>query len=103
MLRFREALITGMVTKQNEEENLLTTSGSFVSVSGRNSKQKDQLSRYEGTARTNRKRCTACYRKVQENKGAENAQKKAKRVMTYCKNCEGMPTMCLESFNEKHS
>ena len=45
----------------------------------------------------------ACYRKAQENEGAENARKKAKRLMTYCKNCEGMPIMCLECFNEKHS
>ena len=86
MLRFREALIAGMVTKRNEEENLPTTSGSSVSVAGRNSKQRHQLSRYEGTDRTNRKRCTACYRKVQENEGAENARKKVKLVMTYRKN-----------------
>ena len=40
MLRFREALIAGMVTKQNKEENLPTTSCSSVSVARRNSKQK---------------------------------------------------------------
>ena len=59
-LRFWRALIAGMATKQNEEENLPTTSGSSVSVAGRNSKQKHRLSRYERTAGTNRKRCTAC-------------------------------------------
>ena len=32
MLRFREALVASMVTKQNEEENLQTASGSSVSV-----------------------------------------------------------------------
>ena len=75
MLRFREALIVGMVTKQNKEENLPTTSCSSISVAGRNSEQKHQLSKYECTDRTNRKRCTACYRKVQENEGAGNARK----------------------------
>ena len=30
-------------------------------------------------------------------------KKKAKREMTYCKDCEGMPTTCLDCFNEKHS
>ena len=103
MLRFWEALIAGMVTKQNEEENLPITSASSVSVAGRNSNQKHQLSRYEGTAPANRKQCTACYRKVQENEGAGNARKKAKREMTYCKNCEEMPITCFECFNEKHS
>ena len=103
MLRFREALIAGMVTKQNKEENLPTTSCLSISVAGRNSKKKHLLSKYESTAQTNRKRCTAYYRKVQENEGAGNTRKKAKRVMTYSKNCEGMPKMCLECFNKKHS
>ena len=102
ILRIREAFIVGMVTKENKEENLPTTSCSSILVAGRNSKKKHQLPKYESTARTNRKRCTACYRKVQENEGAGNARKKVKGVMTYCKNCEGMPKTCLECFNEKH-
>ena len=39
MLRFREALIAGMVTKQNKEKNLPRTSCSSISVAGRNSKK----------------------------------------------------------------
>ena len=43
MLRFREALIAGMVTKQNKEENLPPTSCSSISVAGRNSKKKTSV------------------------------------------------------------
>ena len=43
MLRFWEALIAGMVTKQNKEENLPTTSCSSTSVAGRNSKKKTSV------------------------------------------------------------
>ena len=46
MLRFREALISGIVTKETDEEENSPTSGTSASAAGRNSKQKHQLSKY---------------------------------------------------------
>ncbi|XP_055910500.1 piggyBac transposable element-derived protein 4 [Eupeodes corollae] len=54
------------------------------------------------TNRKTRKRCSSCYNDIQEEEGRVAAQKKAKRVSTYCDSCDGKPALCLDCFTKKH-
>ncbi|KAG7204149.1 hypothetical protein KM043_001991 [Ampulex compressa] len=60
------------------------------------------MGKFEGPARVSRKRCTSCYFNIRSTKTAKEAQTRARRVTTYCKDCVGCPAMCLECFNEIH-
>ncbi|KAJ8938463.1 hypothetical protein NQ314_011500 [Rhamnusium bicolor] len=63
----------------------------------------DTLGTYEGQARQVRKRCRECYRKILEKEGKKEADRKAKKVKTFCHDCKDKPTLCLECFIVIHS
>ena len=52
--------------------------------------------------RRKRKRCCKCYEELKKSTNREEASKKAKRVSTFCKDCDGQPAYCLECFAKHH-
>ena len=60
------------------------------------------VQRIDGEGKKMRRKCSACYAKMQRESGREVARKQAKMVYTYCSYCPGSPQMCLECFNLKH-
>ena len=53
--------------------------------------------------RDTRKRCRGCYEKISLSEGCKVARNKARRVNTFCNECEGKPHLCITCFAEKHS
>ena len=49
-----------------------------------------------------RRRCSKCYNELKKNTTREEASKKCKRVTTFCRDCEGQPSYCLECFAKDH-
>lgn len=56
----------------------------------------------EGKGRKPRKKCTGCYRKLRETLSSKEADKKVRKVISYCDNCDNQPGYCLPCFNENH-
>jgi len=52
--------------------------------------------------RLKRSRCTQCYYDIQKSEDRATAAKKAKKVSTYCRDCEGHPAFCIGCF-AKHA
>ena len=98
MLHFRDAIIDGMIeqNEQNHGEEVLPT------IERKMPTHRHHLEKQEGQARNSRKICRSCYENIQKEERSVTARKKAKRVTTYCENCEGKPAMCLDCFNKKH-
>ena len=59
-----------------------------------------KLEEKEGSARDVRRRCTGCYEKIREQQSREVSLATAKKVKTFCNDCETF--FCLDCFNEKH-
>nr|CAH7729291.1 unnamed protein product [Callosobruchus chinensis] len=51
--------------------------------------------RPEGIGRKRRKRCTGCYKKLREMFDSRTADKKARKVISFCNQCEAQPGFCL--------
>ena len=62
----------------------------------------EKFTERDSTNRLKRKRCSLCYIEMKKGSSRENASKKAKKVSTYCKDCEGQPAYCLECFTKHH-
>lgn len=60
------------------------------------------LQEADGPKKNTRKRCRGCYEKISLCEGYKVATNKARRVSTYCNECEGQPHLCISCFNEKH-
>ena len=57
----------------------------------------------EGNKENNgRKGCRGCYDKISKNENSKIARNKARRVSTYCVQCEGKPHLCITCFAEEH-
>lgn len=56
----------------------------------------------EGKGRKSRKKCTGCYKKLRETLSSREADKKTRRVISFCNDCENQPGYCLQCFNENH-
>lgn len=54
----------------------------------------------DSTNRKTRKRCLSCYENLAKIEGRSVAAKKAKKVSTFCSDCEGSPAFCLECFTK---
>lgn len=102
MLAFRELLIKALLADENQQE-IEDEADIPAPATRRASRSTHKLSKIEGIARTNRKRCVVCYERIKEEKGSKEARAKTKRVMTYCDTCDNKPAMCLDCFNEKHT
>lgn len=110
MLQFREKVARGLLNEEEVEENMepediaANVPQQRVTKKSRISSGIDhhKMQKYEGAVRMTRKRCTSCYQKLQNTSGVKEARNKAKRVSTFCDDCPGQPTLCLQCFNEKH-
>jgi hypothetical protein len=107
MLQIREEIIKEWLKTEYEDIDV-EAGGNTAQIENLQHPRKRQRSsyvahhmgKYKGTERQNRKRCTACYKKIQREKGCKEARAKAKRVCTFCEDCVGQPPMCLPCFNK---
>lgn len=105
MLAFREKIIEGLLNDvaeidrggdNAENENLEQRR------KRKRGKSSHRIGKYEGSARTSRKRCAECYKRIQKEKGSKEARVKASKVLTFCEDCDGTPTMCIPCFKNVH-
>ena len=98
ILNFRDAVIDEMTKQANEshEEETLPVKARKVPL------QRHHLGKHDGPARKMRKRCKNCYDNIKRSEGTEVARKRAKRVSTFCEECEDKPSLCLDCFNKLH-
>ncbi|KAJ8913908.1 hypothetical protein NQ315_005705 [Exocentrus adspersus] len=61
-----------------------------------------RIGKYDGSARKNRKRCSDCYKRLQQQLGSKEARAKTIKVTTFCEDCEGQPTQCVPCFKKLH-
>ena len=59
-----------------------------------------KLEEKEGSARDVRRRCVGCYEKLRQQQSRDISATTAKRIKTFCPDCEQF--FCLDCFNEKH-
>lgn len=112
ILVFREKIIEGLLAAKNDETNLdVDTEDDNVNDSANDNQSKKKrkrgksthrINRYEGSARTSRKRCGECYKNIQKKKGSKEARAKASKVLTFCEDCDGKPAMCIPCFKKFH-
>lgn len=56
-----------------------------------------------GPGRKKRKACKGCYETLRKTLPSREADKKVRKVTSYCPDCPGQPGYCLECFNELHN
>ena len=59
-----------------------------------------KLEEKEGSARDVRRRWVGCYEKLRQQQSRETSAMTAKRIKTFCPDCDQF--FCLDCFNEKH-
>ncbi|XP_066252466.1 piggyBac transposable element-derived protein 4-like [Euwallacea similis] len=57
----------------------------------------------EGPGRKKRKPCKGCYQNLRETLTSREADKKVRRVISFCSDCPNLPGFCLECFNKHHN
>ena len=97
-VQFREALVYSLAG--DEPENIRPGRSSGV-ISGNRSQH--ILTEKDGPKRETRKRCRGCYEKISLSEGFQVAGNKARRINTFCSECENQPHLCVACFAEKHS
>lgn len=99
MLAFREKIVEGLL---NDTEQIDGADNRNPEKKRKRGKSSHRIGKYEGKARTNRKRCAECYKRIQNEKGSKEARAKASKVLTFCEDCDGTPTMCIPCFKNVH-
>lgn len=56
----------------------------------------------EGPGRKKRKPCKGCYDNLRKALKSREADKKVRRVISFCNDCPNLPGFCLECFNKYH-
>lgn len=56
-----------------------------------------------GPAAKKRRKCIGCYKILRATMSSREADNKAKKVYTFCEECNGKPAYCLKCFNENHA
>lgn len=92
---FRTMLAKALAQKENEDHHATEN------------RQKKRLAhtfiKPEGAGRKKRKMCKGCYKTLRETMSSKEADKKVRRVISFCNECEGEPGFCLPCFNSFHS
>lgn len=94
---FRRQLAMSLRNKPEEE----TTASPNLTIS--NKRVPHTLIKPEGDGRKKRRKCTGCYKNLRENMSSKEADKKVRKIITYCEDCEGQPGYCVPCFNQYHS
>nr|XP_023027844.1 uncharacterized protein LOC111515874 [Leptinotarsa decemlineata] len=104
MLTCREEIIQGLLQVEGVENNLERATDKNVKQEKQRKRgeSSQRIGKNEGTARTSRKRCAECYRRIEQEKGSKEARSKTPKVLAFCEDCEKKPTMCLNCFRNVH-
>lgn len=95
ILKFKESIIAHLL-----DGNASTSQE--IAVNSR-VKSAHTLTEAPGSKRQSRKRCRMCYDALLQNEGSKKARASARKVNTFCAQCEDQPYLCLQCFNVKHS
>lgn len=90
ILKFRESLAKSLAIENIGQQNTLK-------------RHNHSLIKPPGSGRKDRKKCTGCYKKLRETLSSKEADKKTRKVITYCNDCDNKPGYCLQCFNEFHN
>lgn len=100
LVKFRESLVLSFLTGTPKED---------IKPGKRRSQVKGTpslchcLAEAPGPKRKSRKRCVGCYEIISANEGSRMADKKARKVSTFCEGCSDKPFLCLSCFKIKHN
>ena len=97
---FRESLVLHYLTGKETETEDINVGKDRTTISGKRSSH--ALMEMDGKCRDTRKRCRGCYDVLSKNEGYKVANNKARRVKTYCFECEGKPFLCVPCFKRLH-
>lgn len=99
ILKFRESLVRSLLLGMPFEQ--LKPGPRQKSISQTKRKLADhKLEEKEGSARDVRRRCAGCYEKISQQESREVGHAAAKKVKTFCPDCDKF--FCLDCFNQKH-
>jgi hypothetical protein len=99
ILQFRESLVRSLLLGTPFEK--LKSGPRQQSASSSKRKLADhKLEEKEGSARDAQRRCAGCYEKIRQQQSREASATAAKRIKTFCADCDKY--FCLDCFNEKH-
>jgi hypothetical protein len=99
MLQFRESLVRSLLLGV-PYENLKPGPGERSTSQTKRKLADHKLEEMEGAARDVRRRCVVCYEKIRQQQSREATAIAAKRIKTFCPDCDKF--FCLDCFNEKH-
>ncbi|XP_018573042.1 piggyBac transposable element-derived protein 4 [Anoplophora glabripennis] len=89
VLEFRKALATSLTQRKcTKEKGPKKSVHTFVKP--------------EGSGRKSRKKCVGCYKKLRAILSSVEADRKTRKVISFCNGCDGNPGYCLDCFNEFH-
>lgn len=95
VLDFRKKIIMHLVACT--DQNILLSPTLNVQL-----KLRHEMQTKEGTARQARRQCRRCYEENVKKFGREFAKNRTVKVVTFCRDCDGMPHFCLPCFNDIH-
>ena len=85
-------------------ENLIEDKSETATNYGQPPKKRAHtLKKPEGPGRKRRKNCKGCYQELRKTLSSKEADKRVRKVISYCNDCPGMPGYCLNCFNLYHS
>lgn len=94
IVEFRKCLVEDLTSSLDTQDD--------IPVNPRPKRLKHELMTKSGTVRTTRRFCVQYYKDMVQQFGRKLAKNKAKKVNTYCAQCEGEPFICLSCFNKCH-
>lgn len=92
IMEFRTQLAKDLVAEQTEDQP----------QPGPSRKRQHTFVKPEGPGRKKRKPCAGCYKKLRITMTSREADKKVRRIISYCDECPNKPGYCLQCFNEMH-
>lgn len=94
---FRKQLAELLMKPQPETPELIVRPGTPK-------KRPHTFTKPEGPGRKKRKVCRGCYKQLRETGStSREADKKVRRVISFCHDCPGQPGYCLTCFNNDHN
>lgn len=96
IVEFRKSLVEYLTSSFAPQEN------EHRELDSRPKRLKHELKTKSGKVRNTRRFCIQCYKDMVQQFGRKVAKNKAKKVNTYCTQCEAEPHMCLPCYNKLH-
>lgn len=96
IVEFRKSLVEYLTCSSDSQQN------ESVVMVHRPKRLKHELQTKSGKVRNTRRFCVQCYKDMVKQFGRKQAKNKAKKVNTFCAQCDGEPHICLTCFNKFH-